>query len=201
MASMQGRVRPAHNPKPHMLAEPLGGIYLNMKNIFLIILIFLLSCGTKKQPEQQSTGIKDADFSETLDSIIPVEQQIEHKTEEIPIINEYEFIDEPNSTRQTLTVKWITRDTIEFILFTETDLCDYEEYGTAVIKLQIEIDDDENEINSETSEYEIIDAGKLKSIRISEPEQDKAKIEYIYDQPRDECSPYDNLMKKTPPNN
>jgi hypothetical protein len=26
MASMQGRVRPSHNPKPHMLAGPLGTI-------------------------------------------------------------------------------------------------------------------------------------------------------------------------------
>ena len=52
-----------------------------------------------------------------------------------------------------------------------------------------------------TSEYEVIEVGKLWSIRIPEPERDKAKIIYLHDNPRDECDPFDDVMIKTPSNN
>jgi hypothetical protein len=36
MASMQGRFRPSHNPKPHMLAGPLCAITQGHKNCNII---------------------------------------------------------------------------------------------------------------------------------------------------------------------
>lgn len=175
-----------------------------MKNPLIISLFFLFACGTNSQSEQQKSSDTEQPTNEhptnKQSTIEPeAEQPIAQDTNEQSNTVTFEFIDEPNSTKQTLWVEWISKDTIKFELFSETDLCNYEEYGTATLKEGTEVDEDENGISYLTSEYEVVDAGKLWSLRIPEPARDKAKIIYLYDQPRDECDPYDDLMKRTSP--
>jgi hypothetical protein len=176
-----------------------------MKNLLIISLFLLFACETNSQTEQQNskdpeqpTTKRPADKQSTIEP--EAEQPIEQETNEQRNIVTFEFIDEPNSTKQTLWVEWISNDTIKFEIFSETDLCNYEEYGTAVLKRGAEVDQDEKAVKNLTFEYEVIDAGQLQSIRISDPERDNARINYLYDQPRDECDPYDDLMKRKPDN-
>ncbi len=174
-------------------------MYCTMKNLLIISLFFLFACGTKSQSEQQKSSEPKQPANKQSAKESESEQPIKRETSELPNTVTFEFVDEPNSTKQTLWVEWISKDTIKFELFSETDLCNYEEYGTAILKQGTEVDEDENGVSYLTSEYEVVDAGKLWSLRILEPERDKAKIIYLYDQPRDECDPYDDLMKRTSP--
>ena len=180
--------------------QSLSGIDCTMKNLLIISFFFLFACGTSSQSEQQKSSEPEQPAIKQPTKEPEAEQPYEQETNEQQNTVTFEFIDEHNSTKQTMSVEWISKDTIKFELFSETDLCNYEEYGTAILKQGAEVDEDENGISYLTSEYEVVDAGKLWSMRIPEPERDKAKIIYLYDQPRDECDPYDDLMKRTPDN-
>ncbi|GEM_PF-2800227 len=171
-----------------------------MKNLLIISLFFLFACGSNSQSEKQKSSNSEQPSNEQSATELETEQPVEQETNEQPNAVTFEFIDEPNSTKQTLWVEWISKDSIKFELFSETDLCNYEEYGTAILKQGTEVDEGDDGVSYLTSEYEVVDAGKLWSLRIPEPERDKAKIIYLYDQPRDECDPYDDLMKRTPDN-
>jgi len=174
----------------------------------LILLIFLLAaCGTDKPREQQAESAIEGESGGIKTDYAPeaetrTEQQTNSDKKEPLDDSLFEFLDEPNSTRQTLSVKWISTDSVEFNLFTETDLCNYEQKGVAVSKevKNTEIDENENGMAYPATEYMVVDGGKLWSLRIHKQERNRAKITYIYDKPRDECAPYDELMIKIPSN-
>lgn len=187
------------------LVGSLEGIYCTMKNLLFLFLLISFGCGTNTQTENQQTN-KPEQLTEQPELPEPeksIANEPTEKTKESKLLEyaEFVFTDEPDGSQQTLEVTWLTNDSIEWKIFAESMLCTYEEYGTAALKQGAEVDEDENGVSYLTSEYEVVDAGKLVSIRIPEPERDKAKIIYIYDQPRDECDPFDELMRKTPSNN
>jgi hypothetical protein len=172
-----------------------------MKNVCILLILLLAACGTKKQATEEEVATTDP-----KPALEQMEQLVDEQPEQAELTSErtdsvvFEYWDESISTKQTLTVNWLSKDSVKFELFSETDLCNYEEKGTAVRKQGTEIDEDETGMSYMTTEYEVVDAGKLWSLRIPEPERDNAKISYIYGEPRDECDPYEELMKKTPSN-
>ncbi|MEQ9007066.1 MAG: hypothetical protein RLP12_04215, partial [Ekhidna sp.] len=89
-------------------------------------------------------------------------------------------------------------------LYHESQLCTYEQEGLAINKypgMDGESDEGENGTMYFSTEYEVTEEGQLFSIRIESPEPNRVKINYIYEQPRDECSPENKfIMKKTTTN-
>ena len=100
-----------------------------MKYVLIISLFFLLACVNHSESEKQKSSNHEQPSTE-----LEAEQPVERETNQQPNAVTFEFNDETNSTKQTLWVEWISRDTIKFELFSETDLCNYEEFGTAILK-------------------------------------------------------------------
>ncbi len=182
--------------------------YLQILGIALIFTCCTNQPKEKKSNESVQPNVEsESTNSEQLESLSsPAYSTDEHSEQlinEPPKSAEYEYYDEEISARQTLKVNWLTKDSLEFELSTETELCNYEQSGTAATArgLNVEIDEDEYGMAYPALEYFVVEGGKLWSLRIHKQDRSHAKISYIYEKPRKECSPYNNLMILKPSSN
>lgn len=176
-----------------------------MKNFLYCLSIFLLvSCTTNSTKEQAAEQEKPEEV--TIEQT-PNKDSNETETTEEPIELEfttYFYEDTVDMSSQTIDIHWISDDSINYRLYHESQLCTYEQEGLAINKypgMDGESDEGEDGTMYFSTEYEVTEEGQLFSIRIESPEPNRAKINYIYGKPRDECAPENSfIMRKTTTN-
>ena len=107
----------------------------------------------------------------------------------------FESEDKLNHMKQSLTVQWLAEDSISFSLVAISDLCTFTQDGLAAVVDDKEYDVDEDGVGYLIKQFQVAAHGKLWRLRIAEPERDKARIIYLHDDPRDECAPFDHIMR------
>ncbi|MGB3466056.1 MAG: hypothetical protein WBA74_12335 [Cyclobacteriaceae bacterium] len=172
--------------------------------LYSLSIIILVSCTTNSVKEQAAEQEKP---EEVAIEQTPNKDSNETETTEAPIELEfatYFYEDNVDKSSQTLDIHRISDDSINYRLYYESQLCTYEQEGLAISRypgMDGESDEGEDGTMYISTEYEVTEEGQLFSIRIESPEPNRAKINYIYGQPRDECDP-DNffIMRKTTTN-
>lgn len=96
----------------------------------------------------------------------------------------------------SLKVRWINQNKIEFRFISGDSPCTFEQKGIAN-KLKTgdsEIDEDENGLAYPSDEYFVEDGGQFISVRIENGKSKMARIRYQYHKPADECDPDDSKI-------
>lgn len=163
------------------------------KILLLVIICFCISCKNEKKelPEEKEKEVISKN-SATGKSQGKIPEFLQEKYEKV-----YNYQDSLDSEvwRQFLGINYIDDETINFYLYTETDPCDVEYYGKALlnktegINSEIENESGEMTFSQEEKEYKL-------SV-ILDKEKKKARIKYIRkDSLETDCLPMNDAIMK-----
>lgn len=163
------------------------------KILLLVIVCFCISCKNDKKelPEEKKKNII-SNTSVTAKPQGKIPQFLQQKYESV-----YNYQDSLDSEvwRQFLGISYTDDETIDFYLYTETDPCDVEYYGkallnkTAGINSEVEKESGEMTFSHEEKEYKL-------SV-ILDKEKKKARIKYIRkDSLETDCLPMNDAIMK-----